>query len=218
MTRKIKAIAFDLDGLMVNTEDIYDHVCDELLGKRGLRFSRELKLKMMGRPGHVAIQIMKEELELADSIPDLQDEVAHLFHDIMPRFVQRLPGLSELLDFADELEIPKCVATSSFRHHADRVLEECELTARFDFILTSEDVTHGKPHPEVYLLAAEKHEVSPGQMLVLEDSVQGTRAGIDSGSVTVAVPGRHSVDCDYSHVEHRAESLHDDLIFQLLSD
>ena len=90
--------------------------------------------------------------------------------------------------------------------------------SRFDFILTSEDVTNGKPHPEVYLLAAEKHQIHPGEMMVLEDSVQGTKAGVASGSVTVAVPGSHSVDCDYSHVEHRADSLADDLIVELLHE
>lgn len=217
MTRKIKALAFDLDGLMVNTEDIYDLVCDELLGKRGHQFSRELKLKMMGRPGYVAIRIMKDELGLSESIMDLQEEVAHLFHELMPRSVQTLPGLDTLLDFVDELGIPKCVATSSFRQHAFRVLEECNLTSRFDFVLTSEDVTNGKPHPEIYLLAAQKHQVIPREMLVLEDSVHGTRAGVDSGSVTVAIPGKHSQDCDYSHVEHRASTLADELIFELLN-
>lgn len=218
MNKKIKAIAFDLDGLMVNTEDIYDQVCDELLGRRGLKFSQELKLKMMGRPGAVAIQIMKTELMLSDGIEILQAEVETIFHRIMPNHVQTLPGLPELLEFARAERIPACVATSSFRKHADRVLEECDLVSHFDFILTSEDVVEGKPHPEIYLKAAARHGVDPADLLVLEDSVNGSLAGVSAGTVTVAVPGRHSVGCDYSHVDHVAENLHDPLIFRLLND
>ena len=85
-----------------------------------------------------------------------------------------------------------------------------------NLLLTSEDVDNGKPHPEVYYLAASKHRIETKDMLVLEDSVQGTKAGVASGSLTVAVPGRHSVDCDYGHVDHVAESLNDNLIYELL--
>lgn len=216
MTKKIKAIAFDLDGLMVNTEDVYDQVCDILLEKRGHQFTRELKLMMMGRPGPEATAIMKRELDLQDSVTVLQEEVQDLFHEIMPNVVQRLPGLCELLQYLEEKRMPLCVATSSFRRHATSVLTHCELHAHFDFVLTCEDVNRGKPDPEIYLLAADKHQVSPKEMLVLEDSVQGSKAGAASGAVTVAVPGSHSIGCDYGHVEHVAESLHDPLIYELL--
>ena len=81
---KIKAIAFDLDGLMVNTEEIYDEVCEKLLAKRGSHFDLELKLKMMGRPGPVAIEIMKTERGISDSVEELQFEVETYFHEIPP--------------------------------------------------------------------------------------------------------------------------------------
>ena len=83
-------------------------------------------------------------------------------------------------------------------------------------MLTSEDVQEGKPHPEIYLLAAATHQVDPAEMLVLEDSVLGSQAGVASGAVTVAVPGRHSLGMDYGHVEHVASSLADSLIYDLI--
>ncbi|MDA7541531.1 HAD family phosphatase [bacterium] len=213
---KIKAIAFDLDGLMVNTEEIYDEVCEKLLAKRGSHFDLELKLKMMGRPGPVAIEIMKTERGISDSVEELQFEVETYFHEILPDKVDTLPGLIRLLDFVEEQNLPKCVATSSFRKHASAVLDHCGLHGRFEFVLTSEDVVNGKPAPEVYLLAAEKHSVHPEEMLVLEDSVLGSTAGVAAGAVVVAVPGSHSIDCDYSHVPRVADSLNDDLIYELL--
>ena len=216
MTKKIKAIAFDLDGLMVNTEDIYDDVCQSLLSRRKLSFDQDLKRRMMGRPGRVAIQIMKDELRMNESVEELQSEVAEIFHQIMPGTVKCLPGLADLLQFLEDRSLPKCVATSSFRRHAEEVLQECQLFSRFDFVLTSEDVQEGKPHPEIYLLAAATHQVDPAEMLVLEDSVLGSQAGVASGALTVAVPGRHSLGMDYGHVEHVASSLADRLIYDLI--
>lgn len=216
MNKKIKAIAFDLDGLMVNTEDIYDQVCQVLLDRRGQQFSLPVKLEMMGHPGPVAVQIMKDHYRLTDTVDLLQDEIEALFHEIMPKQVEPLPGLAELLDRVKRDSIPACVATSSNRKHASGVLQKCNLFGFFDFVLTSEDVKRGKPHPEIYLLAAKRHGVNSHEMLILEDSVRGTQAGVASGSLTVAVPGKHSMDCDFSHVEHVAQGLADPLIESLL--
>ncbi|MEC9093021.1 MAG: HAD family phosphatase, partial [Planctomycetota bacterium] len=212
MNKIIKAVTFDLDGLMVNTEDIYDDVCQVLLAKRGHAFDRQLKLKMMGHPGPVAIAIMKAELHLNDTVDQLASEIETLFHSIMPKKIKRQPGLMPLLQELESLKIPAAVATSSSRRHALAVLERCQIIKRFQFILTAEDVVCGKPDPEIYLLAATKHGIHPSQMLVLEDSVQGSLAGVAAGALTIAVPGHHSLNCDFSHTHHRAVSLADPLI------
>ncbi len=218
MTKLIKAVAFDMDGLMVNTEDIYDQVCETLLARRGGAFDLELKLKMMGRPGPVAIEIMKSERGLTDSVEELQMEVETEFHAIMPEIVRPLRGLKKLLDFLERNQIPKCVATSSFRKHAHGVLRECRLEDRFDFVLTAEDVVNGKPSPDIYLLAASGFQIDADEMLVLEDSVQGSKAAVAANAITVAVPGRHSVNCDYHHVVWVAAHLEDPLIYNLFDE
>lgn len=216
MSKKIRAVAFDLDGLMVNTEDIYDQVCTVLLERRQRTFELPVKLKMMGHPGPVAIEIMKNHYGLLDRGEVLEREIETLFHEIMPKQVKPLQGLAPLLDRLKREGTPACVATSSNRKHAGRVLEECQLESYFKFVLTSEDVRQGKPDPEIYLLAAKTHNVKPSQMLVLEDSVRGTQAGVASGSITVAVPGTHSRGCDFNHVDHIAKGLDDPLIGSLL--
>ena len=84
------------------------------------------------------------------------------------------------------------------------------------FILTSEDITHGKPHPEIYLLAAQRLGVPPGEMLVLEDSQNGCRAAAAAGAFTVAVPGEHSRRQDFSCANLIVESLKDERLFRTL--
>ena len=95
---------------------------------------------------------------------------------------------------------------------AKRVLEIVNLEHRFDFVVTADDVAQGKPAPDIYLLAAERMGVGPQHMLVLEDSQHGSTAGLASGACTIVVPGPHSHDHDFSGVAHRAVSLADPAI------
>ena len=84
----------------------------------------------------------------------------------------------ELLDFLERESIPKAVATSSSAQFAELALGCFELKPRFEIVLTSEDVSAGKPDPEIYLLASERFAIHPKEMLVLEDSVIGSMAGL----------------------------------------
>ena len=211
-----QAVAFDMDGLMFNTEDLYDEVGDTLLQRHGQRFTRQLKLEMMGRPGQEALAIMKHRCNLPQSVAELREEVRRIFSDVLPGRIEMMAGLAALLEFLEQQKIPKCVATSSHRQFATEALASFELEPRFEFVLTADDVKNGKPDPEVYLAAAQRLGVRTEQLLVLEDSVIGSRAAVAAGAFTIAVPTTHSVGGDFSHVNHVAESLLDPMIRNLL--
>ena len=213
VTSKIAAVIFDMDGLMFNTEDLYDIVGDALLKPRGHDFNRELKLLMMGLPGKKAFQVMIDHCQLQDSIETLENESAELFADLLPREIRPMRGLMTLLDRLEQNKIPKAVATSSHQRFANIALSQFDLIPRFEFVLTAESVVNGKPHPDVYLLAAKRMALSPSQLLVLEDSVTGSRAAVAAGANVIAVPTQHSADCDYSHVDRVASSLEDPIIW-----
>ena len=186
---------------MFNTEDLYNLAGDQLLKPRGLEFTRELKLAMMGLPGEKAFAIMIDRCELDDSVEQLQTETDQIFQSLLPEKIEMMPGLQTLLDAIDDAGLPRAVATSSHRNFADRALGHFNLKPGFEFVLTAEDVTKGKPDPEVYLAASEKLGVNPDSILVLEDSVFGSRAAAAAGAFTVAVPTEFSRDQDYSHVD-----------------
>jgi HAD superfamily hydrolase (TIGR01509 family) len=214
----IEAVAFDMDGLMFNTEDLYDDVGDILLQRRGQRFERTLKLKMMGRPGNEAFGIMKQQCGLADSVEQLREETREIFSELLPARIEMMPGLCSLLEWLEGLGVKKCVATSSHRQFATEALGSFDLEPRFEFVLTADDVTRGKPDPEVYLTAASRLDVSVNNLLVLEDSVIGSTAAAKAGALTIAVPTSHSIGSDFSHVRHVASSLEDPIIRQTLSE
>lgn len=216
-THRIQAVTFDMDGLMFNTEDIYDVVGAKLLEERGHEFTRELKLKMMGLPGPQAFEAMKEHCGLGDDIESLELESQEIYLRELPRRIQLMPGLTTLLELLESRSIPKAVATSSHREHAEFAMNHFDLIKRFEFVLTSADVINGKPAPDIYVLAARRFDIPVQEMLVLEDSLIGSRASAASGALTVAIPGSHSIGQDYSHADYVVDRLDSEVILMLLN-
>jgi HAD superfamily hydrolase (TIGR01509 family) len=211
-----RAVVFDLDGLMFNTEELYVEVGTEILRRRGCEFTPELLDRMMGRPSAVARQIMIDTHGLAATVEDLLRETDELFPEILRVRLAPMPGLMDLLMALELRDFPKGIATSSRRPFVERVLGQFDLQPRFRFVLTSEDIVHGKPDPEIYLKAADHLDLQPSQMLVLEDSQNGCRAAVAAGAITVAVPSGHSHRHDFSGAALVAESLADPRIYRLL--
>ncbi|HEY1598297.1 MAG TPA: HAD family phosphatase [Pirellulales bacterium] len=211
-----QAVVFDLDGLMFNTEELYQDVGAEMLRRRGHEFGPDLLDAMMGRPNRVALQIMIDWHDLAATVEDLTRETAEIFPPILDTRLTPMPGLLELLAALEQHGIPKAIATSSGKRFVDDVLSRFALAPRFDFILTAESVTEGKPHPEVYQKAAAGFHLTPPQMAVLEDSANGCRAAVAAGARVVAVPGGHSAQHDFTGAEFIAQTLGDPRIYTLL--
>ena len=211
-----RAIVFDMDGLMFNTEDVYSLVGKELLRRRGCRFSEGLKDAIMGLPPRPTFETMIRWHGLDDTPEALAAESIRLFDDLLDEHLAPMPGLFELLDSLEGCEVPKAIATSSGRALAEACLSPFDLQARFQFILTAEDVTHGKPNPEIYLTAARRFGLRPPQMLVLEDSENGSRAAASAGAFTVAVPGEHSRQQDFSVASLVVDGLGDRRLYEAM--
>lgn len=214
---RIEGVAFDLDGLLVNTEELYQHVGTELLRRRGKAFEPDLLDAMMGRPQQVSLRIMIEWHGLADTVESLAAETHAIFQSLLDTQLRTMPGAVELLDLLDARGIARGVATSSGPDFAHDVLSRMGIRDRFAFVLTSADVTQGKPHPEIYQTAARRLAVAPGAMLVLEDSQTGCKAAVAAGAVAVAVPGGHSRRHDFTGARFVADSLADPRIEALLA-
>ncbi len=203
----MRTVVFDMDGLMFNTEDVYTDVGSQLLGRRGREFTPELKNEMMGLRPQPAFEAMIRCCRLTEAWQTLAAESNRLFLDILADRLAPLPGLMELLGALERAAIPKAVGTSSGRELVAACLDAFDLGARFQFILTAEDIVNGKPHPEIYLTAARRFGVSPAEMAVLEDSQNGCMAAAAAGAFTVAVPGEHSRQHDFRTASLVVDSL-----------
>lgn len=212
----IKAVVFDLDGLMFNTEDIFSWSGEELLRRRDKRMTTDLRIRMMGRRPHEAFDILIETLDLSDSIEDLLAESQEIFGSFLNDHLAPMPGLHELLDHIETGTLMKAVATSAPRRHLEDILGRFSLADRFHVTLAAEDVTHGKPHPEIYLKTAARIGIEPTEMLVLEDSQAGTQAAALADAVVISVRNQHSLSHDFSAATYIADSLDDPYVFELI--
>ena len=214
--KHLQAVVFDLDGLMFNTEDLYQQVGREVLARRGKLLTGDLIDQVMGRKSPDALQVMIDWHHLDDSPQGLADESMEIMFGLLPEQLAPMSGLLALLDALEEADIPKGVATSSSRPFVARVLAQFELSPRFAFTLTAEDIAHGKPAPDVYQLAAEKHQLAPAEIMVLEDSQIGSQAAVAANCYVVAVPSGQSTEHNFDGVGLIADSLSDPRIYAAL--
>jgi HAD superfamily hydrolase (TIGR01509 family) len=186
---KVSAVIFDMDGLMLDTERIALSVWRQAAADLGFTLDEELAERMVGRNSatnrimlqmHFGDQFSYEELSV---IADTR------YRETLDRDgVPRKDGLLELLDVLESRRIPRAVATSTARDLACHKLEQAGVAHYFDVIVGGNEVTHGKPAPDIFLRAAERLGKPPAECVALEDSGPGIQAASSAGMVTILIP------------------------------
>ena len=186
----VAAVIFDMDGVIVDTEQVWDEVREHLVGDWGGTYSSEAQLAMMGMSSVEWSRYMHEALGLPQSLEEINAEVVSRMLD---RYRTELP----LIDGAVAvvrllvLSVPLALASSSNRPLIDAVLATAEIADCFTVTVSSEEVARGKPSPDVYLEAARQLGVEPRRCAAVEDSANGIRAAAAAGMHVVAYPNRH---------------------------
>lgn len=211
-----RAVIFDLDGLLFNTEDVFLASGTTYLARRGFEFELEVRNKMMGRPAPVSLRILKDHFGIPDSVEEIQYEIEDLFMEYLEEMLAPMPGALELLDRLDEHSIPYAVATSSSREYAGELLQRFDLLGRFKFVLGGNDVSNGKPDPEIYLTAAGKLGFQPSEILVFEDSGNGCASAVSAGTNVIAVPNSHNTGQTYDGAILVANTLLDPKVISIV--
>jgi HAD superfamily hydrolase (TIGR01509 family) len=212
----LKAVAFDMDGLMFDTEDVYWKAASALLARRGKIYTQEMCTVIMGRPPQYCFELFKQTYGFPETWQELQQESEDFFLQFLDDGFSAMPGLFELIDYLNARKIPKGICTSSASRIVSEVLRRKNLSEQFDFVLTAENITNGKPDPEIYLKAADLFAVSPDKMLVLEDSVAGSQAARNAGAFPVVVLAEHNKGGNFNAAQLIVTSLNAPEIFELL--
>lgn len=207
-----------MDGLLFDTERLYWQVGDAVLVRRGHRFSAALQQRMMGRVALAALQEMVDFHSLSDTPEELLEESNELYGELITDGLDPMPGLESWIDLLQKQDLPFGLATSSQRKFVDIIFASIPWRDSLAFVLTGDDVTHGKPHPEMYLSAADRLSISPAEMLVLEDSGNGCAAAVAAGARTVAVPSEHTRGQDFAGAVLVADSLSDPRLWSIVQD
>lgn len=183
---KIKAIIFDMDGTLVNTEPLHGKAWISVLRKRDLHYDEEWFSEWIGKADRFLAQSVVKENALSISPLALQLEKEQLFHALAEKETQTFPGLDALLTFLHG-QFPMAIATNSSRKDAEKVFIPTQLNEWMEAVITSDDVEHLKPDPAMYLLAAQKIGVPPKYCLVIEDSEAGAQAALSAGMYVIGL-------------------------------
>jgi HAD superfamily hydrolase (TIGR01509 family) len=194
----IRAILFDLDGLMVDSEPHSLASWRTVLSSRGVSLDQAVSERMFGLRQIEAACLLIEVYGLADQSLLLAREkeeyqIRHLGGQIKP-----MPGLYELLDEIERRALRTAIASSGVRPYVSAVLQTIGLAGRFRAIVTGDDVVNGKPAPDVFLAAAHAVQTQPQSCLVLEDAPSGVQAAKAAGMRCIAVPNAYTRALDLS--------------------
>ncbi len=205
----IKVVIFDMDGLMFDTESAYSVLHKKMFSERGKIFTDKIKWRLMGKRAHEVMEIIGKELGTGETTVDLLKKQDEELIELYKTSVAKLHGLDELIVFLNEKQIRKCIGTSSRRFLVDILLERHGLRDEFEFVVSGDQVNSGKPDPEIYNLCVSKLGVSPAECLVLEDSLNGIKAGLAAGCLTCAIPSEFTKNEDFTIANLICESLAD---------
>jgi HAD superfamily hydrolase (TIGR01509 family) len=184
-----EAVVFDMDGLLLDTEVLAREAL-QLAGRElGLPLPDEVSRQMIGVPVDGTTRLLLAHFGNEAPIERLLGAASRHLHALIGAGNLRVkPGVGALLDALDRTGLPRAVATSSARAKALHHLNAAGLFDRFNAVLTRDDVARGKPHPDLYLAAAERLGLAPAHCLALEDSYNGVRAACAAGMPVVMVP------------------------------
>ena len=198
----MKALLFDMDGVIVDSEPMHTAVTLELLSSYDIHLTLNDLDRFAGTTMHYIFSTMKQEHHLA-STPErlIQQQLDRILDIVLHEPQKMIDGIPEILSFLKEKQIPTAIASSSPKKLVKAVVDRLGITNSFEFLLSGEDVTHSKPAPEIYLLAAKHLGIAPKDCVVIEDSKNGTIAAKDAGMFCIGFKNLHSGDQDLSRAD-----------------
>lgn len=189
--RQIEAVVFDMDGVLVDTEHLWDEVREELTGEWGGRYTPDAQRAMMGMSSREWSRYLHEVVGLREPPDVINGEVVRR---MLARYEVDLPVVPGAADAVRRLAgagLRLALASSSNRELIDTVLRELRLTELFGVTVSSEEVARGKPAPDVYVEAVARLGLDASRCAAVEDSASGIRAAHAAGLRVLAYPNRH---------------------------
>ena len=185
----IKAVIFDMDGLMIDSERVTFEGFQHVLELMNLSMSREFYIQTLGKTLDPVKMIYREEYGPNFPVDKAIDDVHQYIWDVFEKEgVPLKEGLLNLLKYLKDNHYQTIVATSSGRQRVDRILKLANISSYFDDSICGDEVENGKPYPEVFLKACEKLGVSTNEAIVLEDSEAGIEAAYRAHIPVLCIP------------------------------
>jgi HAD superfamily hydrolase (TIGR01509 family) len=196
----IKAVIFDFDGLLVDSEPIYVKANKKFLSERGITDFSIIN-RIFGMRAEETFELMKKEFNLDGSIEELMNiRNRYIIDDFKNGELKLMPYMIETLEELNKT-YPLAIGSSSKKVLIDTAMEIYQFSHYFKDLVCGDDAKKGKPDPEIYLKNAVNLKIDPSKCVVLEDSPNGILAGKRAGMKTIAIPNEQTKDLDFSHAD-----------------
>jgi len=210
LPRPVKAVVFDMDGLLLDSEIVYCEALAATAAELGTELPDHVIKRMIGHTWPGSAAVLRDHFGEAFDTDRLRERSVELFYEVAEAGIALKAGVVEILDLLDARGLPRGVVTSSRRKEAEHHLGQHGLLARFDFILANGEYPAPKPDPAPYRAAAERLGLDPADVLALEDSHNGVRAAAGAGMMTIMVPDLlHPTEEMRQLCQHIAADLHE---------
>jgi HAD superfamily hydrolase (TIGR01509 family) len=190
----VRAVIFDLDGVLADSERWWNEIDAKLLAEYGVTYRGEYHRNVLGVSYRLAVEFYKKAFGLSASLEELMRRRGEIASDFFANRIDAFPSTKTVLQELRQMNLHLAVATSSVSASAGPFLDRHELTAFFEVVVTGEEVEHGKPDPEIYLCAGEKLGFGADACLVIEDALSGIAAAKAAKMRVAAIPDTRFVD------------------------
>jgi len=184
-------VIFDMDGVICDTREHHLRAFQELMSLYDRSLTAEEFSHLFGMANHKLIPHMFGEELTSAQIEDRADWKESRYRELIARDIELMEGVREMVEWLCERNVPVAVASSAPRANVEQILKTTGLADLLTTFLAAEDVENHKPHPEVFLTAAERMNVPPAAAWVIEDSLHGINAGLAAGMSVLAVATTH---------------------------
>ena len=194
MSPQFRAVIFDLDGVLADSEPWWNQIDAKLLAEYGVTYRGEHHRNVLGVSYRLAVEFFKDAFNIPASTQEMMRRRGEIATDFFVNRVGLFPSTKETLEDLRQLKLRLAVATSSVSASARPFLERTGIKRFFDIIVTGEEVQRGKPDPDIYLLVADKLCMAADVCLVIEDALSGVAAAKEANMRVAAIPDKRFVD------------------------
>ena len=195
MIKEIKAVIFDMDGVLIDSEPLWRKAMIEGFASIGVLITEEDCKKTTGNRLKEVVEYWFEKLNIHDVLPtEIEHRIINMLVKLINNEGKAISGVIEVINFCNNKNIKIGLATSSSNQLMEAVLEKLNLKNTFKSSISAENMEYGKPHPEVFLNCASQLQISPLECIVIEDSINGVIAAKAAFMSVIALPEQENIN------------------------
>jgi len=197
----IKAVIFDMDGVMIDSEPLWEKTERILLARRDIEYSPTYRDQIVGLNQNDSGKLLIDTFELKETVEDIISERVEILTAIYEEELEVVLDLIPLLDNLRDNKFKLAVASSSPLRVINFVLDMFSLQEYFPVVVSGECTENGKPHPDIYLHTAKRLEVEPSECVAIEDSINGVKSAKAAGMYCIAVPDKRLSQMEFQNAD-----------------